>query len=125
MNYANAKSLTAKKFKRRFGVEKKTFERMLEAFKQQIPEQPLAGRPWELGREDQILASLEYWREGSTYFHIATDFGGSESTICRAVHRVENLLMASGCTPFARQETINPRRWSTRSHCNGCDGNSN
>ena len=76
MNYANAKSLPAKKFKRRFGVEKKTFERMLEAFKQQIPNQPKAGRPWELGKEDQILAALEYWREYRTYFHIATDFGG-------------------------------------------------
>ena len=40
MNCATAKSLTAKKFKRRFGVEKKTFERMLTAFNQQIPEPP-------------------------------------------------------------------------------------
>ena len=96
MNYANAKSLSAKKFKRRFGVEKKTFERILEAFKQEFPKRPKAGRPWDLEREDQILATLEYWREYRTYFHIATDFGVSESTICRAVHRVENLLMASG-----------------------------
>jgi hypothetical protein len=96
MNYANAKSLSVKKFKRRFGVEKKTFERILEAFKQEFPKRPKAGRPWDLEREDQILAALEYWREYRTYFHIATDFGVSESTICRAVHRVENLLMASG-----------------------------
>lgn len=96
MNYIKAKSLSSKKFKRRFGVEKKTFERMLEAFKHQFPERPKAGRPWELEKEDQILATLEYWREYRTYFHIATDFEVSESTICRAVHRVENMLMASG-----------------------------
>ena len=96
MNYTNAKSLSAKKFKRRFGVEKKTFGRMLEAFKQQLPERPKAGRPWALAKEDQLLATLEYWREYRTYFHIATDFDVSESTICRVVHRVENFLMTSG-----------------------------
>ncbi|ELS04956.1 hypothetical protein Xen7305DRAFT_00046920, partial [Xenococcus sp. PCC 7305] len=88
MNYANAKSLSGKKFKRRFGVEKKTFERILEAFKQEFPHRPKAGRPWDLAREEQILVTLEYWREYRTYFHIATDFGVSESTICRVVHRV-------------------------------------
>ncbi|ELS05610.1 hypothetical protein Xen7305DRAFT_00053580, partial [Xenococcus sp. PCC 7305] len=63
MNYANAKSLSGKKFKRRFGVEKKTFERILEAFKQEFPHRPKAGRPWDLAREEQILVTLEYWRE--------------------------------------------------------------
>ncbi|MDJ0690766.1 MAG: transposase family protein [Xenococcaceae cyanobacterium MO_188.B32] len=96
MNFATTKSLTAEKFKRRFGVKKKTFERMVKAFKQQIPDTPRVGRPWELGREDQILAALEYWREYRSYFHIATDFAVSESTVCRAVHRVENILIASG-----------------------------
>ena len=96
MNYVTAQSLSARKFKRRFGAHKKTFERMIKAFKQQISESTAAGRPWKLVREDQILATLEYWREYRTYFHIATDFGVSESTVCRAVHRVENVLMASG-----------------------------
>lgn len=69
---------------------------MIEAFENLISAVPGPGRPWELVFQDQILAALEYWREYRTYFHIATDFGVSESTICRAVHRVENVLMASG-----------------------------
>jgi DDE superfamily endonuclease/Helix-turn-helix of DDE superfamily endonuclease len=96
MNYATAQSLSARKFKRRFGVHKPTFKRMQQAFNQQIPERTGAGRPWQLPREDQILAALEYWREYRTYFHIATEFGVSESTVCRAVHRVEKVLMTSG-----------------------------
>ncbi len=63
MNYLTAQSLSARKFKRRFGAHKKTFEPMVEAFKQQICESTAAGRPWKLVREDQILATLEYWRE--------------------------------------------------------------
>ena len=66
------------------------------AFEQQIPKSSRAGRRKKLTREDQILVTLEYWREYRTYFHIATDFGVSESTVCRVVHRVENALMASG-----------------------------
>ena len=96
MNYITAKSLSGRRFKRRFGVTKKLKKRMIEAFKKLIPAVPAPGRPWELVFQDQILAALEYWREYRTYFHIATDFGVSESTICRAVHRVENVLMASG-----------------------------
>ena len=96
MNCITAQSLTARQFKRRFGVHKKTFEQMKLAVNQQLPKSPRAGRPEKLTREDQILIALEYWREYRTYFHIATDCGVSESTVCRAVHRVENVLMASG-----------------------------
>ena len=40
--------------------------------------------------------TLEYWREYRTYFHIATSWGVSESTICRIVNQIENLLLKSG-----------------------------
>lgn len=42
-----------------------------------------------------MLVTLEYWREYRTYFHISTDWGVSESTICRTVHRIENALIKS------------------------------
>ena len=57
------------------------------------------GVPPRLSIEDQILVALEYWREYRTYFHIATDRGVSEATICRTVHRVEARLMSSGMIP--------------------------
>ena len=69
---------------------------MVKAVKAQIPERPGPGRPAKLSREDQILVALEYWREYRTYFHIATDRGVSESTVCRTVHRIEVQIMDSG-----------------------------
>lgn len=96
MNYEATQTLSQPQFKRRFGVPRPTFKRMLKALKTQIPHLPCPGRPPKLSIEDQILVALEYWREYRTYFHIATDRGVSESTICRIVHRIEAGLMASG-----------------------------
>jgi transposase len=96
MNYETAQTLNPEKFKRRFGVQRSTFKRMVKGVKAQIPELPHPGRPPKLSIEDQILVALEYWREYRTYFHIATDKGVSESTVCRIVHRIEDQIMASG-----------------------------
>jgi hypothetical protein len=49
-----------------------------------------------LSAQAQVLVTLEYWREYRTYFHISTDWGVSEATVCRTVHRVEDALMKSG-----------------------------
>lgn len=96
MNYAASHTLSAPKFKRRFGVHRATFRRLVKGVKAQIPELPHPGRPAKLSIEDQLLVALEYWREYRTYFHIATDKGVSESTVCRIVHRIEAQVMASG-----------------------------
>ena len=48
-----------------------------------------------LSLEDQILVTLQYWREYRTYFHIANDWEVSESTICRIIKKVENVLIKS------------------------------
>ena len=96
MNYEATYSLSAPKFKRRFGVQRATFKRMVKAVKTQMPELRHRGRPAKLSIADQILVALEYWREYRTYFHIATDRGVSESTVCRIVHRIETQIMASG-----------------------------
>ena len=39
--------------------------------------------------------ALQYWREYRTYFHIGSDFGVAESTACRIVHKIENILIKS------------------------------
>ena len=82
MNYESSKTLNAQKFKRRFGVQRPTFKRMVNGLKAMLPKQPGPGRPPKLSIENQILVALEYWREYRTYFHIATDHGVSESTVC-------------------------------------------
>lgn len=44
---------------------------------------------------DQILLTLQYWREYRTLFHIAQDWGVHESTAQRIVKRIEDMLVKS------------------------------
>ena len=96
MNYESAKQLRPEWFKRRFGVRLSTFKRMVKALQSQQPAKPRRGRKPKLCLEDRLLVALEYWREYRTYFHIATNWGVAESTVCRIVHWVEDCLMRSG-----------------------------
>ncbi len=96
MNYESAQRLHPNSFKRRFGVRRDTFKRILKALKGQMPQPSGRGRKPSLSLEDRVLVALEYWRKYRTYFHLSTDWGVSESTICRIVHWVEDALMSSG-----------------------------
>jgi hypothetical protein len=53
------------------------------------------GRPPKLSRADQLLMTLMYWREYRTEFHIAQSYGVSEATVCRTIHKVEDVLVRS------------------------------
>ncbi len=94
MQYEQSKILTDREFKRSFGVRRKTFNEMVGVMGRYIKLKKTSGSP-KLSREDQILPALQYWREYRTYFHIASDWGVSESTVCRTVHKVENTLIRS------------------------------
>lgn len=95
MQYEQTKSLTEGEFKRLFGVKRQTFDEMVGVMRQYIKLKKTSGSP-KLSREDQVLVALQYWREYRTYFHIASDWSVSESTVCRTVHKVENTLIRSG-----------------------------
>lgn len=95
MNYETSQTLSHSQFKRRFGVQRATFKRMIKGLSTGQPPVKIPGRPHKLSLENQILVALEYWREYRTYSR-ATDWAVSESTICRIVHRIETDLMASG-----------------------------
>ena len=90
-------TLSPEDFKRRFGVKRSTFEKMVEALKPSWRIKPKPGVKPKLGLSDRVLVALEYWREYRTYFHIGSSWGVSESTVCRIVHWVEEELMRSGC----------------------------
>ena len=96
MNYESAKQLRPRQFRRRLGVCRSTFDLIVKALQSQLPEKPGRGRKPKLCLEDRALVALEYWREYRSYFHIATDWQISESTVCRIVHWVEDSLMRSG-----------------------------
>ena len=89
-------NLSPNHFQRRFGVKVKTFDKMVKAVHSQLDSKTKRGKKPKLSVEEQILVTLEYWREYRTYFHIGTSWGVSESTVCRIVNRIENQLMASG-----------------------------
>ena len=55
-----------------------------------------SGAPSSLSIQEKVEVTLIYWREYRTEFHIGTDYGVSESTICRAILRVEDILIKSG-----------------------------
>jgi transposase len=85
-------------FKRNFGVIIKTFKTIIDALKNFRLENPKdrRGRRKSLTIEEEILVTLEYWREYRTYFHIGITWGVSESTIWRTVNDIELTLMKSG-----------------------------
>lgn len=96
MNTTVAQTLTDQQFKRRFGVQRTTFKAMVKALQPEWRATPKPGAKPKLDLSDRILVALEYWREYRSYFHISTNWGISESTVCRIVHWVETKLMQSG-----------------------------
>lgn len=109
MRYENIQHLPEEKFKRLVGVKPKTFNQMLEVVEQGIRN---FGRPPKLSRADQLLLTLMYWREYRTEFHISIAYGVSESTVCRTIQKIENVLMESeqfhlpGKKVFKESETL-------------------
>lgn len=75
-------TLNDKDFKRSTGVQRNTFEKMLEVVETGLRD---FGRPPKLSRADQLLMTLMYWREYRTEFHIGLTYGVSEATVCRTI----------------------------------------
>lgn len=96
MNYEQVKTLKPTEFKRLCGVYPDTFKDMVTVLKAEKVWQKKTGRPSKLSTEDQLLITLEYWREYRTYFHRGNSWGINESTAYRIVRKVENILIKSG-----------------------------
>jgi hypothetical protein len=94
MTYDAVKHLKPTEFKRLSGVRPETFEAMVTILRQ-IETQKLPGRPSKLSLEDQLLMTLEYWREYRTYFHIGQSWGVNESTAYRIIRKTEQTLSTS------------------------------
>lgn len=92
MRYETVQKLKDEDFKRSTGVQRSTFEKMLEVVEKGLRE---FGRPPKLSRADQLLMTLMYWREYRTEFHIGLAYGISEATVCRTIKKVEDVLIRS------------------------------
>jgi hypothetical protein len=95
--YAVLSKLSKTKFKRYTGVSKDVFEVMVKLVSQyEQKRKKKEGRTANLSIEDQILMTLEYYREYRTFFHLGTDYGLDESNVQRTVVKIESILIKSG-----------------------------
>lgn len=96
MPYTELQNLSAAELKRLCGVSQQTFNEMVEVLRPELERQGWRGGQNKLSVEDQLLVSLEYWREYRTQFHIATSWGLHETTVGRTIKKVEDLLVKCG-----------------------------
>ncbi|MCA2878179.1 IS5 family transposase [Microcystis sp. M051S1] len=106
MNYEQVKTLKPTEFKRLCGLYPDTFKDMVTVLKAEKVWQKKTGRPSQLSTEDQLLITLEYWREYRTYFHLGNSWGVNESTAYRIVRKVENILIKSGLFNLPRKKAL-------------------
>ena len=96
MLYEKLKKLSSANFRRYCGVEKDTFDKMCEIVREKSAAQRLIkGRAPKLEIADQVLLTLEYWREYRTMFHLSAGWGISESSVSRIITKIEDILSAS------------------------------
>jgi hypothetical protein len=96
MSYEQIKDLRPALFKRYCGVKPETFQKMVTVVSDHPAETRIkSGRPPKLSVEDQVLMTLEYWREYRTFFHLARSWGIHESSVWRTIRRVEDILRRS------------------------------
>ena len=95
MTYEQMKDLKPGDFKRACGDHPHTFETMLQVLQEHEQQKVKPGRPSTLSLKNQLLMTLQYWREYRTYFHIGLSWGVAESVVWRTVRKIENLLITS------------------------------
>ncbi|WP_233218918.1 transposase family protein [Deinococcus arcticus] len=89
------RKMNRKQFRRRTGVYPETFAEMEEVLTLREGRKKKSGRPAALSVAEQLLMTLEFWREYRTFAHLGDDWGVHEATVHRTVERVEAALVAS------------------------------
>lgn len=81
-------------FKRYFGIKRTTYHHMLSILQEAYNEQHRkGGRKAVISLENKLMITLNYYREYRSQFHIAQDFGITESAVCKAIKWVESILI--------------------------------
>lgn len=92
--YDQLTSLHDTQFKRLTGVRRTTFTAMVEILTAaDASRKARGGRASKLCVEDRLLMALEYLREYRTYFHVANNYGISESNAFKICRWVEDTLV--------------------------------
>ena len=91
-----ARNMKPANFRRHYGVHLETFNQMIATYQHAQTTKRKSGRPAGLTLEEQILFTLEFWREYPTLFHHGFEWGIHETTALRTIQRVEKALIESG-----------------------------
>ena len=83
-------------FRRLLGVKRATYAMMLTELERRHAARKKTGRPPVLSLEQQLVLTLQFWREYRTQYHLAAEWNIQESTVRRTIERVENVLVKSG-----------------------------
>jgi hypothetical protein len=109
MSYERIKDLRPALFKRYCGVKPETFQKMVALVSDHLSNRRVkTGRPPKLSVEDQVLMTLEYWRESRTCFHLARSWGIRESSVWRATRRVGETLTKSKAFTLPGKKKLQP-----------------
>jgi hypothetical protein len=84
---------------------------MSEVLRPHLERQGRRGGQNKLSVEDQLLVTLEYWREYRTQFHIATGWGLHETTVGRIIKKVEDVLVKCGKFRLPSQRQLYQPGW--------------
>jgi hypothetical protein len=94
--YNKLSKLKDAQFRRKTGVKRNTFNKMVEIVKGvEEARKKILGRPQKLCYEDQVLMTLEYLREYRTYFSLGQIYDLSEANTYKIVKKIENILIKS------------------------------
>ncbi|WP_231881655.1 transposase family protein [Deinococcus puniceus] len=98
--------MNRKQFRRRTGVYPETFAEMETVLAQREERKKKSGRPAALSVAEQLLMTLEFWREYRTFAHLGDDWGVHETTVHRTVERVEAALIGSARFQMPRKRVF-------------------
>lgn len=109
MSYEQVKDLPPAQFKRYCEVQPETFCKMVALVSSHLSrKRRVTERPTKLAVEDQVLMTLEYWREYRTFFHLATSWGLQEFSVWRTFRRVEDILTKSRAFKLPGKKVLQP-----------------
>jgi Helix-turn-helix of DDE superfamily endonuclease len=83
-------------FRRTLGVKPHTYFEMRGVLEEREAKKTKQGRIPALDLDDQLVLTLQFWREYRTHHHLSLDWEVDESTVRRTIERVENALIKSG-----------------------------
>jgi hypothetical protein len=98
--------MNSKQFRRCTGVYPETFAEMEEVLTLREGREKKSGRPAALSVAEQLLMTLEFWREYRTFAHLGDDWGVHDDSVHRTMERVEVALMASAQFQMPRKRVF-------------------